>query len=159
MIAFRGQKKVRPRPYWSLFYSKLPTSTPTPFECGVPPPPWKIHEYFLIFTPGFLTFLSHFCRDPCLGNAIDFQPRQIFLLKFSLVILIRCQRFLDCDLTISTITFKVNPTLIFKSVAVSSGLLSTDCARARAQFKCCCSPEQMTVTSFGLHRLDRADSC
>ena len=158
MIAFRGQKKVRPRPYWSPFYSKLPTSTPTPFECGVPPP-GKIHEYFIIFTPGFLTFLSHFFRNPCLGNAIEFQPRQIFLLKFSLVILIRCERFLDCDLTISTITFKVNPTLIFKSVAVSSGLLSTDCARARAQFKCCCSPEQLTVTSFGLHRLDRADSC
>ena len=124
-----------------------------------PPPRGKIRQYFTIFTRSFLTFLSHFCRDPCLGNAIEFQPRQIFQLKFSLEILIRCQRFLDCDLTISTITFKVNPKPIFKSVAVSSGLLSTDCARARAQFNCCCSLEQLTVTSFGLHRLDRADSC
>ena len=44
MVSFRGQKMLRPRPSVSFrglisswFNSKFPTSTPTPFICGVPP--------------------------------------------------------------------------------------------------------------------------
>ena len=46
MVSFRVQKKLGPRPSVSFrglisswFNSKFRTSTPTPFICGVPPPP------------------------------------------------------------------------------------------------------------------------
>ena len=40
MVSFRGQKKLGPRTDRSPlgFNSKFPTSIPTPFICGVPPP-------------------------------------------------------------------------------------------------------------------------
>ena len=39
MIAFRGQKRVGPRPDWSLLgvNSKIPTSIPAPFIWEFPP--------------------------------------------------------------------------------------------------------------------------
>ena len=42
MVSFRGQKKLGPRPDQSPlgpFNIIFPTSIPTPFICGVPPPP------------------------------------------------------------------------------------------------------------------------
>ena len=41
MVSFRGQKKLGPLPDRSPlgFNSKFPTSIPTPFTCGVSPPP------------------------------------------------------------------------------------------------------------------------
>ena len=46
MVSFRGQKKLGPRPDRSPlgFKSTFPTSIPTPFICGVPPPGENLHK-------------------------------------------------------------------------------------------------------------------
>ena len=53
MVSFKGQKKLGPRPSVSFrgltsswFNSKFPTSTPTPFICGVPPPTGVLGIWF-----------------------------------------------------------------------------------------------------------------
>ena len=49
MVSFRGQKKLGPRPDGSPLgvNSKFPTSIPTPFISGVPPPPGNhAHEIY-----------------------------------------------------------------------------------------------------------------
>ena len=61
MVSFRGKKRTWAAPTsvsFSGFNSKFPTSIPTPFICGVSPPPGMLHAI------RFLTLRAQAMKHP-----------------------------------------------------------------------------------------------